>query len=261
MTTKTAASPEPRRVALVTGAANRIGAAIVLRLAEAGYKVVIHYHSSIESAKALVTTLADAGLAAALVRADLTRRAQRAALIGKAARPFGPLTVLVNNASLFDPDSVADLDETIWDRHFAIHAEAPMFLARDFAAQLPANQPGNIVNITDERVLHLTPNYFSYTLSKAVLATATTTLAQSLAPHIRVNAVGPGPTLAHKGRTEAAFQRAREALPLGYGANPAEIAEGVLYLLNSPAITGQMIAIDGGRHISFPERHGPTPRK
>jgi NAD(P)-dependent dehydrogenase (short-subunit alcohol dehydrogenase family) len=181
--------------------------------------------------------------------------------VAKAAAAFGPLTVLVNNASSFEPDSIADLDEQLWDRHLAIHLEAPAFLARDFAAQLPAGVQGNIVNIVDERVLHLTPNYFSYTLSKAALWTMTQTMAQSLAPRIRVNAIGPGPTLPEKGQSEAAFRRSQSAAPLGYAAGAGDVVDALLYLLHAPSVTGQMIAVDGGKHLDFPAQRGPTPRR
>jgi NAD(P)-dependent dehydrogenase (short-subunit alcohol dehydrogenase family) len=249
------------RVALVTGAADRVGAALAKRLAAEGFAVVVHYRASAEKAAAVVDGIQAAGGKAAAVQADLTIRAERAGLITAAARPFGPLTVLVNNASLFERDSIADIDETLWDAHFAVHAEAPVFLARDFAAQLPAGAEGNIVNIIDERVLHLSPAYFSYTLSKATLWAATQTLAQSLAPRIRVNAIGPGPTLPHTGQTQAQFDASTAATPLQRGATPDEIADALMFLLNAPAITGQMLALDGGRHIRWPEKSGPTPRK
>jgi len=252
---------QPRPVALVTGAGDRIGAAIVRALARAGHAVVIHYRANAEGARALRAAIRAEGGAAAVLKADLASRVQRARLVARAAMPFGPLTVLVNNASAFEPDSARDLDEALWDLHFAIHAEAPVFLARDFAAQLPPETPGNIVNIVDERVLHPTPAYFSYTLSKSVLWTATRTLAQSLAPAIRVNAIGPGPVLPHAGQSQAQFQASVRALPLGRHADPEAIAEGVLTLLRTPSMTGQMLALDGGRHLEYPDRRGPTPRK
>ncbi len=248
-------------VALITGAADRIGATMAKRLAAEGCKVIIHYRASAAPAIALLAEITAAGGAAALVKADLAKRRDRAGLIAKAAIAFGPLTILVNNASSFAPDSVADLDEALWDAHFAIHAEAPVFLARDFASQLPAGARGNIVNIIDERILHLTPAYFSYTLSKAVLWTATQTLAQSLAPAIRVNAIAPGPTLPHQGQSRAGFENSVAALPLGLGATPETIADALLFILGAPALTGQMLALDGGRHIAWPERSGPTPRR
>ena len=246
--------------ALVTGAGDRIGAAIAKALARAGHPVIIHFRSDADGARQVQQAIVAGGGRAATARADLTDRAQRAGLVAAAAAQFGALGVLVNNASVFDPDSARDLDEALWDRHFAIHAEAPLFLARDFAAQLPAHAQGNIVNIIDERVLHPAPAYFSYTLSKSVLWTATRTLAQSLAPSIRVNAIGPGPVLPHSRQSQAAFEAGVAALPLQVNAGPEDIAKGVLMLLSTPAMTGQMLALDGGQHLQFPERRAPTPR-
>ena len=247
-------------VALVTGASDRIGAAIALALADAGYAVVIHYRANAEGARAVRDAIRRKGGRADLVKADLAKRAQRASLIAKAADRFGPLTVLVNNASTFEPDSARDINEALWDSHFAIHAEAPVFLARDFAAQLPTGAAGNIVNIIDERVLHLTPAYFSYTLSKSVLWSATRTLAQTLAPAIRVNAIGPGPVLPHSRQDRAAFEAHVNALLLNDHAGPEAIADGVLMLLCTPSMTGQMLALDGGQHLEYPVRRAPTPR-
>lgn len=249
------------RVALITGAADRVGAAIARRLAHDGWAVVIHYRASEEKAEAVAGAIRAAGGSAATVGADLADRAQRAGLIAVAARCFGPLTLLVNNASLFERDAVADLDEALWDAHFAVHAEAPAFLARDFAAQLPADAKGNIINIIDERVLDLSPAFFSYTLSKAVLWTMTRTLAQSLAPRIRVNAVGPGPTVPPPHVSPEAHARRLTELPLGRSADAEGIADGVAAILPLDAMTGQMIVLDGGEHIEWPARRGPTPRR
>jgi len=249
-----------RGVALVTGAADRIGAAIARALARQGHAVIVHYRSQTEQAEATVAAIREAGGAAASIRADLADRAQRAALIGEAAAAFGPLTVLVNNASLFVRDAASDLAEPAWDAHFAVHVEAPAFLARDFAAQLPEGQAGNVVNIVDARVLDLSPAYFSYTLSKSALWTMTRTLAQSLAPRIRVNAIAPGPTIPPPDVSRERYLQRQSELPLGRGASPEEIADGVLMVLAAPSMTGQMIALDGGEHLEWPLRRGPTPR-
>jgi NAD(P)-dependent dehydrogenase (short-subunit alcohol dehydrogenase family) len=249
------------RVALVTGAANRLGAAMARALAADGWAVVMQHRGGHEDAVALAGEIIAAGGQAALVKADLSIRRQRGAVVAKAAALFGPLTLLVNNASSFEPDSVADLDEALWDRHLAIHLEAPAFLARDFAAQLPDKVQGNIVNIIDERVLHLTPNYFSYTLSKAALWTMTQTMAQSLAPRIRVNAIGPGPTLKEKGQSQAAFDRSQANAPLGYAANAGDVSDALLYLLRARSVTGTMIPVDGGKHLDFPTTRSPSPRQ
>lgn len=247
-------------MALVTGAGDRIGAAIAFALARSGHGVIIHYRSDPENAKALRKRIRDEGGSAEILRADLGKRAQRQALIERAASLLGPLTVLVNNASTFEPDSARDVDEAMWDAHFAVHAEAPVFLARDFAAQLPAGVEGNIVNIVDERVLNPSPAYFSYYLSKAVLWTATQTLAQSLAPAIRVNAIGPGPVLPHARQSQAEFDKSVESLPLQRHAGPEAIAQGVLNILSMPSFTGQMLALDGGQHLAWSARRAPTPR-
>lgn len=249
------------RVALITGAADRVGAAIARGLAGDGWAVVVHYRASADKAEAVAGDIRAAGGNAATIGADLADRTQRAGLIAAAARRFGPLTLLVNNASLFERDAVADLDEALWDAHFAVHAEAPAFLSRDFAAQLPADAKGNIVNIIDERVLDLSPAYFSYTLSKAVLWTMTRTLAQSLAPRIRVNAIGPGPTVPPPHVSPEAHARRLTELPLGRSADAEGIADGVAAILGLDAMTGQMIVLDGGEHIEWPARRGPTPRR
>jgi len=258
-------SDQPNRsspgVALVTGAAERIGAAIAKALARSGWRVVVHYRSSAAKAEATVAEIRAAGGEATSLQADLARRSERAGLIAAAAGAFGPLTLLVNNASTFERDSARDLDEALWDAHFAVHAEAPAFLARDFAAQLPAGSAGNIVNIVDERVLDLSPAFFSYTLSKSVLWTMTRTLAQSLAPNIRVNAIGPGPTIAPPGVSAEGYRRRQAELPLGRGASPEEIAAAVLTIIDTPMLTGQMLALDGGEHLEWPDRRGPTPRR
>ncbi|MDB5538319.1 MAG: Short chain dehydrogenase [Devosia sp.] len=262
MTSTAKRSPaDPGRVALITGAADRIGAAIARRLAREGWAVVVHYRNSAEKAEALAADVLAAGGNAATLGADLADRTQRSRVIAKAAEFFGPLTLLVNNASLFERDAVADLDEALWDAHFAIHAEAPAFLSRDFAAQLPAGAGGNIINIIDERVLDLPPAFFSYTLSKSVLWTMTRTLAQSLAPRIRVNAIGPGPTVPPPHVTPEAHARRLAKLPLGHAADADGIADGVLAILGLPSMTGQMLALDGGEHIEWPARRGPTPRR
>ncbi|MDR3473793.1 MAG: SDR family oxidoreductase [Devosia sp.] len=253
--------PSPQGAALITGAADRVGATIAATLAAAGWSVVVHYRASGEKAEATAAAIRAAGGKAATVQADLANRPQRSALIAAAAKPFGPLTLLVNNASAFERDSVVDLAEDIWDAHFAVHVEAPAFLARDFAAQLPQGVAGNIVNIIDARVLDLSPAYFSYTLSKAALWTMTRTLAQSLAPRIRVNAIAPGPTLPPPGVSPEGYRKRQAELPLGRSGTPDEIAQGVLMILAAGAMTGQMIALDGGEHIEWPARRGPTPRK
>lgn len=254
-------TPNRSGTALVTGASDRIGASIARALAAVGHAVVIHYRSSDDGAARLVAQITEAGGRAHALKADLSDREARSALVAEAQKPFGPLTILINNASVFDPDSAHDVIERDWDKHFSIHAEAPIFLSRDFAAQLPAGREGNIINMIDERVLNPTPAYFSYTLSKSVLWTATRTMAQTFAPAIRVNAIGPGPVLPHTGQSEEDFAKSVESLPLKRHADPDAIAQGVLAILSMPSFTGQMLALDGGKHLDYPSRRGPTPRK
>jgi NAD(P)-dependent dehydrogenase (short-subunit alcohol dehydrogenase family) len=253
--------PASPPVALVTGAADRIGAAMARRLARAGWAVIIHYRASADKAEAVVKSIRDAGGKAAAVRADLANRVERAGLIAATARSFGPLTLLVNNASSFERDAAVDLDEALWDAHFAVHAEAPAFLARDFANQLPVGTEGNIVNIIDERVLDLSPAFFSYTLSKSVLWTMTRTLAQSLAPRIRVNAIAPGPAVPPPHVSLEAHEKRAAELPLGHAADGEGIADGLMAILSLSTMTGQMIALDGGEHLEWPDRRGPTARR
>lgn len=256
-------TPPPNQsssVALVTGANGRIGAAIAVALAKAGHAVVIHYRSDADGARSVREKIVGEGGRAEILGANLSERAQRAEVVARAAAFFGPLTVLVNNASTFEPDSARDLDEALWDAHFSVHAEAPLFLARDFAAQLPPGMAGNIINLIDERVLHPSPAYFSYFLSKSVLWTATRTLAQSLAPAIRVNAIGPGPVLPHARQSQAEFDASVEDLLLERNAGPDAIAQGVLAILSMPSLTGQMLALDGGEHLDYPASRAPTPR-
>lgn len=246
-------------IALITGAGNRIGAAIARHLARQGYVVVIHYNRSASDAEKLAMQIEHEGGAAGLVQADLTDDRERSDLVARAAAIFGPLTVLINNASVFEPDSVETMTEKLWDDHFAVHAKAPMFLARDFAAQLPGGASGNIVNMIDERVLRDNPGFFSYNLSKSALWTGTRTLAQSLAPAVRVNAIGPGPVLPNSRQTEADFEKSVKSLPLETSAGPDEIAEAVLFLLRTPSMTGQMLTLDGGEHLEWRGRGGKTP--
>lgn len=249
------------RAALITGAADRIGAAMARRLARSGWAVAIHYRRSADKADALAKAIAAGGGVARTVQADLQDRNQRAALIAEAREAVGSLTLLVNNASMFERDAVTDLDEAIWDRHFAIHAEAPAFLARDFAAQLPDGTTGDIVNIIDARVLDLSPAYFSYTASKSALWTLTRTLAQSLAPRIRVNALSPGPAVPPPGVSKDAHEKRLAELPLQHAADAEGLADGLMAILSLPSFTGQMLALDGGEHLEWPDRRGPTTRK
>jgi len=244
---------------LITGAGNRIGAAIAEQLASDGCAVIIHHNNSISDAEKLAATIKSSGGRAALVRADLTNPSERAGLIEAAAKPFGALDILINNASIFEPDSALTIYEELWNTHFALHLQAPVFLARDFVRQLASGKKGNIINIIDESVLYDTPSFFSYNLSKTALWHATRTLAQSFAPDIRVNAIGPGPTLPHTRQNEEQFSRSVASLPLKTSATPDQIVSAIRYLLSTPSMTGQMLALDGGEHLQWQTRRGITP--
>ena len=238
--------------ALVTGAARRLGLAIARDLAANGWAVVLHCNTSKDEAEVEAEAIRATGGEAAIVAADLTARAEIARLVPDAAAAIGrPLTLLVNNASVFTEDEVGSLDPARWDAHMRVHVEAPVFLTQAFAAQLPESETGNVVNIIDQRVWRLTPKFFSYTLSKSALWTATRTLAQALAPRVRVNAIGPGPTLASVHQAPGQFDAQVDAVPLKTGATPEEIAAAVRFFVASPSVTGQMLALDGGQHLSW----------
>ena len=241
---------EPRPgAALVTGGARRIGRAIVLALAARGHDVAIHHRKSVEDAEALAEEVRALGRRAAVVSADLTDEAQVRALIPAAAEVLGPISVLVNNASVFEDDRVGDLSRETWDLHLETNLRAPVVLAEAFAEQAPDGS--SIVNLLDQRVLKPDPRFFSYALSRNGLWWATRTLAQALAPRIRVNGVGPGPTLASIHQSEAEFAAEQAAMPLGHGSSPEDIAQAVAYLVDARSVTGQMIAVDAGQHLAW----------
>lgn len=241
----------PAATALITGAAKRIGRAIAEDLAAHGFAVAVHYNRSRAEAEDLVASIVGRGGRAAAVQADLTNMDSTAKLVAAAAERLGPVSLLVNNASLFEDDSATDFGWDAWDRHFAVHVKAPALLAREFSRLLPKNREGLIVNIVDQRVRRLTPRYFSYTLSKSALWTQTQTLAQALAPNIRVNAIGPGPTLPNSRQAPSDFAAQVDGLILKRGPELAEFGRTIRYLWDAPSVTGQMIAIDGGQHLAW----------
>lgn len=242
---------QPPPTALVTGAAQRIGAAIARSLAADGWSVAVHYRSQVDEAEALVAEIERAGGVARAFGADLADVTQVVELVPTVAQSLGAPTLLVNNASIFQRDNARDFTTEGWAAHFDVNARAPVMLAQAFARNLPHAAQGVIVNMIDQRVWRLTPQFFTYTLSKAALWTATQTLAQSLAPRIRVNAIGPGPVLPNPYQDEAAFERQRGATPLGGGAKPDDICAAIRFILATPSMTGQMIALDGGQHLAW----------
>lgn len=240
--------------ALVTGAARRIGRAIAGDLAAAGWPVVIHHFESEDEAQSLVAEIDAAGGHACAIAADLCQPAAVEELMGAAWDAMGPITCLINNASLFEHDSLETVTAKSWDAHMAINLRAPMLLSRDFARRLTErapDRPGNIINLLDQRVWKLTPRFLSYTVSKTGLWTLTRTLAQALAPTIRVNAIGPGPTLKSRRQSEAHFEAQVKSLPLARATTPDEICRAVRFILEMPSLTGQMLALDGGQHLAW----------
>jgi NAD(P)-dependent dehydrogenase (short-subunit alcohol dehydrogenase family) len=239
------------KAALVTGAARRIGRAIAVALSDAGYAIAIHANRASAEAEALRDEIVRNGGNAAIVHADLADHAAVAALVPAARAAVGPLTLLVNNAAMFEPDEIGKLDRALWDRQFAVNLRAPVFLAEAFAAQAPSGANASVVNILDQRVLKPTPQFASYALTKSALHTATRMLAQALAPHVRVNAVAPGPTFASARQQPEDFAAQAAAMPLGHGPSPEEIAAAVVFLSGARSITGQTLAVDGGQHIAW----------
>jgi len=236
---------------LVTGAGRRIGRTLALEFAAWGYAVAVHYNSSCSEALETVGEIRAGGGRAEAVQADLAEIADVEALVPDLNARLGPITCLVNNASEFLEDDLATLSPERWQRHLDVNLRAPVFLAKAFAAQLGATGPGNIINLIDQRVRRPTPEFFSYSVSKAGLWAATRMLAQALAPRVRVNGIGPGPVLASVYQSEDQFARQCAATPLGRGTRPTEIARAVRFILDAPAMTGQMIILDGGQHIAW----------
>jgi NAD(P)-dependent dehydrogenase (short-subunit alcohol dehydrogenase family) len=244
-------SPPVAPAALITGGARRIGRHITLALARAGYAVAVQVHHSRAAAEELVGDITATGARVSVVAADLADHGSVAALVPAAVAAIGPLTLLVNNAAEFEPDEIGHLDRDRFDRHFAVNLRAPVFLAEAFAEQAPAGADASIVNLLDQRIYRPTPRFLSYGLTKSALHAATVTLAQALAPRIRVNGVAPGPTLPSSRQDAGAFARQTRAVPLGHGPTPEEIAAAVVYLSCAPSVTGVTIAVDGGQHLAW----------
>lgn len=247
-----------RGVALVTGASRRIGRAIALELASAGFAIGLHHGRSIDEARDVAREIERLGHSCALLSADLSDAAAAAALVPQCTKAIGAPVCLVNNASLFLDDSIETLAPERWDQHMAINLRAPILLSQAFARALPEGQDGNIVNIIDQRVWRPTPDFFSYSLSKSGLWSATQMLAQAFAPRIRVNAIGPGPILKSIHQTDQDFEAETRSTLLGRGATPEEIAAGVRFILDARSMTGQMIALDGGQHLSWRSSNATT---
>jgi NAD(P)-dependent dehydrogenase (short-subunit alcohol dehydrogenase family) len=244
--------------ALVTGGGARVGRALAEALGADGWDVCVHYLGSKAGAEDTASAIRKAGGRAEIVQCDLSDETARGPLVSQAAERLGrPLTLLVNSASTFGDDSASDHSRADWDHHFEPNLRAPVHLAQQFAKALPAGEKGLIVNLIDQRVWKLTPQFFTYTLSKAALWQATQTLAQALAPDIRVNGIGPGPTLKSVHQTDADFAAEKAATLTGEGSAPEEIVRALRYLISAWSVTGQMIAADGGQHLMWqtPDTH------
>lgn len=256
--------------ALVTGGGARLGREISLYLARRGYDVAVHFNNSAKGAEEVAAQIRDMGRRAAALGADLLDLDAADALVPRAAEALGaPLDLLVNSASIFEYDTLESASRESWDRHMGSNLRAPLHLIQAFAAQAPevgkdaAGEPiatASVINMVDQRVVKLTPKFTTYTLAKAGLWTLTQTAAQALAPGIRVNAIGPGPTVKGTRQSDAHFAKQRAGTVLGRGSNPDDILAAVGYLVDSPAVTGQLLCVDGGQHLGWqtPDIVGPS---
>ena len=255
--------------ALVTGGARRLGRAMALALAGRGHDIAIHYSGSRDAAEATAEEARALGVRAETMQADLLRDDEVAQLVPRAAEALGsPLSVLINNASIFEHDDIATATLDSWDRHVGSNLKAPVFLTQSFAVQAPRAETDEngepraqacIVNMVDQRVRKLTPQFVTYTIAKMGLWAFTRTAAQGLAPHIRVNAIGPGPTLQGDRQTEVHFRAQRSATILERGSDPGEIVRALEFILDTPGLTGQLLCMDGGQHLAWetPDVSGP----
>ncbi|MFO7919998.1 MAG: SDR family oxidoreductase [Nioella sp.] len=255
--------------ALVTGAAKRLGRAMALALAEDGHDVAVHYAGSAEAAEATAAEIRALGRRAVTLGADLLDEDAAQALLPRAVSALGqPVTVLVNNASIFEYDTIHSGTRESWDRHLESNLRAPVVLTQALASQVPDAVPdengepqaqGLVINMVDQRVQKPTPEFMSYTIAKMGLWAFTRTAAQALAPHVRVNAIGPGPTMQGARQSREHFTRQRQATVLGRGADPAGIVEALRYFQRARGVTGQLICVDGGQHLAWqtPDILGP----
>ena len=243
-------SPIPRS-ALITGGAKRVGRGIALALASRGFSIALHCRDSRSDAEHTASEIRALGVDCVILHAALENEDEVRRLVPHATEALGAIGVLINNASVFERDEWDDVTRESWDAHLGPNLRAPFVLIQDFARLLPPQDKGLVVNMLDQRVWSLTPHFVSYTVSKAALWTLTQTMALALAPRIRVNGIGPGPTVPSPRQTEAQFVAQSASVPLKHGSSPAEIGAAVLAMLDLPAMTGQMIALDGGQHLQW----------
>ena len=249
-------APSIPRSALVTGGARRLGRAIALALADAGFDVAVHCHRSAAAGEATATDIRARRRRACLLVADLTEEAAVQQVLERAEAAIGPVGVLINNASAFERDEWHCATRDSWDAHLEPNLRAPFVLMQHFARALPPEAEGAVVNMIDQRVWSLTPHFVTYTVSKAGLWALTQTMALALAPRIRVNGIGPGPALPSPRQSGDQFARQSASVPLGRGTDPDEVARAVLAILALPSMTGQMIALDGGQHLQWHPPYG-----
>ena len=252
--TPIASAQAPARVALVTGAGRRIGRAIALGLARAGWDVAVHYRASHDEALEVAAEIAALGRRAVTLQCDLSDEAAVRELLPRAIAALGPVRYVVNNASLFDYDSAADFTAARLDAHMRANVAAPILLSQALhAASVDSvaggGEPAAVINLLDQKLYNLNPDFLSYTLSKAALHTATTMLAQQLAPAVRVVGVAPGITMVSGDQTEAGFANAHQQTPLGRSSTPEDIADSVVYAASARAMTGTTLLVDGGQHL------------
>jgi NAD(P)-dependent dehydrogenase (short-subunit alcohol dehydrogenase family) len=243
---------------LVTGAAQRIGRAIALDLGRRDFPIAIHHHRSANEAEDLAAEIRKTGGIARTFAADLADPEAVMGLVPAAAAALGPIGTLINNAACFEHDTILNATLESWTLHLDVNLRAPFFLAQSFVRALPKGMDGNIINLIDMRVWKPTPHFASYTVSKGGLWMLTQTLAMALAPRIRVNGIGPGPTLPSAHQSDSAFARQTAALPLRRAPTPADITAGVRYILEAKSLTGQMLALDGGQHLPSPPLSTPN---
>ncbi len=244
-------NPSLPQAALVTGGARRIGRGIALALAGRGFDIALHCHTSQALAEQTAQEIRALGRRCVVLQARLDAEPEVRQLVPKAMAALGPLGVLVNNASTFERDEWQDATRASWDAHLEPNLRAPFVLMQDFARALPETDRGLVVNLLDERVWSLTPHFVSYTVSKAALWSLTQTMALALAPRIRVNGIGPGPTVPSPRQTPAQFEAQCRSVPLQHGSSPEEIGRAVLAMVELPSLTGQMWALDGGQHLQW----------
>ncbi len=236
---------------IITGGAVRIGANIARKLVLNGHKVIIHYNNSKKNAQLLLNELNQEGQNAFMLKADLSKEKEVKKLFDLSKKKLGSINCIINNASAFRYDNIKSVSYDSWNEHMQPNLRAPLILAKELYNHLPFKSNANIINIIDQRVLNLTPHFLSYTISKSALWTLTKTLAMDLAPKVRVNAIGPGPTIKSEFQSEKEFQNQCRRMPLKIGATPDEVSETIIYILKIPSITGQMIALDGGQHLGW----------